>query len=647
MRASDPERWSVVISDRVLVAAVGVLLLGGAVAGVGAFLVDPGAATPDPVAFDETLQRGLPVSVEQRASENGTSLPKMEVFYSQVQYAVGYTGAGEGVAALRRAEEERQFGYPLVVYVSDYEGTGASCEGGRLRADADPGWVTADGAAFVVDSSAKTPAGTAVIPFGSRDAARSFADDCGGSVLGWSELRDRPFERTQASHVRNSLDAWRADADENVTAARGLLDRPVAAVVDGESSTLQDAIDAAPPNTTVRVEGTIKANVTIRKPITLRGHSATLRGDGNGTVIRVRADRAAVAGVRIEGVGDARRQEGVELDDPSGEWDARFARAYGYADAGITVANATDVYVRNVTIETPTSGIIFRNAPGGIVEGVRVNGTSTWHEGFMSISSIRSPIIVQESTITGGRDGVYLHRADGTVIRNNTFRGGRFGVHLMYSSETLVEGNYARGQALSGFVIMTDPTSNAIVGNVVRNATSGISTAGSRAYVARNVIVDTERGISAAAGQSIYENNVLYGNEVGMVASALLPSSRVVENDFVANDRHATARLGPLRIYTHDGRGNYWEGASGGVRASETLNDRYAPTSPIDRRLHRVRAAATLGNAPSVQGFRALRGTIPGLRSASIVDTAPRSSPANPELLAIARNESGETGGSG
>jgi parallel beta-helix repeat protein len=249
--------------------------------------------------------------------------------------------------------------------------------------------------------------------------------------------------------------------------------------------------------------------------------------------------------------------------------------------------------------------------------------------------------------ITGGRDGVYLHRADGAVLRNNTLRGGRFGVHLMYSSEMLIERNYARGQALSGFVIMTDPMSNAIVGNVVRNATTGISTAGSRAYVARNVIVDTDRGISAAAGQSIYQHNVLYGNEVGMLASALLPSSRVVDNDFLANDRHATARLGPLRIYTHDGRGNYWEGASEGVRAIGSLNTRYAPTSPIDRRLHKIRSAATLGSAPSVRGFRALRGTIPGLRSASIVDTAPRSSPANPELLAVARNESTASEGSG
>jgi parallel beta-helix repeat protein len=233
------------------------------------------------------------------------------------------------------------------------------------------------------------------------------------------------------------------------------------------------------------------------------------------------------------------------------------------------------------------------------------------------------------------------------VFRNNSFSDGRFGVHLMYSSETLIEGNVARGQALSGYVIMTDPIANAIVGNTVYNATTGISTAGSRAYVARNVIVGTDRGISAASGESIYEHNVLYGNEVGMVASALIPSSRVVDNDFIANDRHATARLGPLRIYTHEGRGNYWEGASGQVRTSGMWEGGYAPTSPLDGRLHRVDAAATLRSSPAVQGFRSLRGSIPGLRSASIVDTAPRSTPANPGLVASARNESASMGAPG
>jgi parallel beta-helix repeat protein len=639
----------VTVSDRRLVTAVGVLLLGGVIVGAGAFLADPGAATPEPVPFDDTIQRGFPVSVEQEAATTGASVPKAQVFYSQFGYVVGYSGVGQAVAALQRPERERQFGYPLVVYVSDYEGTGATCEGGTLRTGADPGWVAADDAAFVVGSSAETPAGEVVIPFGSHTAAESFASDCGGEVLDWSAVRERPFELQQASDVRGSVDTWRGSADERIDAGRELLDRPVETVVDPETSTVQAAVDAAPPNTTVLIEGTFEGNVTIRKPLTLRGRNATIRGTGNGTVVGVRADRAAVADVRIEGVGDARQEAGTDLDDPSEEWDARFERAYGYADAGVTVANATGVYLRNVHVETPTSGIIFRNAPNGIVEGVSVNGTRSWTEGFMSLTSIRSPVVVQDSVFTGGRDGVYLHRADGTVVRNNTFRGGRFGVHLMFSSETLIAGNRATGQGIAGFVIMTDPTANAIVGNEVRNATDGIVTAGSRVYVARNVVVDTDRAISGAAGQSIYENNVMYDNDVGMVASALVPSSRVVDNDFVANDRHAIARLGPLRVYTHDGRGNYWEGAAGRARPDGTLDTAYEPTSPVDRRLHRIRAAATLRSAPSVRGIRALRGTIPGLRSASIVDTAPLAEPANPDLLADARNGSdvGSGGDSG
>jgi nitrous oxidase accessory protein NosD len=182
----------------------------------------------------------------------------------------------------------------------------------------------------------------------------------------------------------------------------------------------------------------------------------------------------------------------------------------------------------------------------------------------------------------------------------------------------------------------------------VRHANGGIFVGGSRSYVARNVVVGADRGMVAYATRSRYEHNVLYGNAVGFAASTVVPSNRVVANDFVGNERHATAGPGPLRIYTADGRGNYWEGAydtavDGG--GSPTLDRAYSPTDELDRRLHRTDAAVTLSAAPSVRGLRTFRGTTPGFRKASIVDLAPLRRPANPERLARARNETAVAGG--
>lgn len=627
------------VSDRTLAVATLAVLLVGAVFGMGAFLVTAGAVTPEPVSFDDTIQLGVGISAEQTAQQRGLTIPRAQVFYSQFEYVLGYNGVGQAVGALERPGREGQFGYPLVVYVSDYATVAPTCENGTLRANAGVDWEPAGEAAFVVGSEARTPAGDAVVPFGSVAAAESFVADCGGHIVDWATLRDRSFDLDRAGDVRERVGPQHAWATEAVAASRALLDREVAVVVGADAPTVQSALDLAPRNATVLVPpGTYEERLRIAKPVTLRGQNATLRGSGNGTVVEVRADDVAITGFHIEGVGNATQKPGTDLGAPAEEWDARFERAYGHGDAGVGVANVTGTYVGNVTIETPANGVVFRDAPGGVIEDLRVDGMDDWQAGFMGVASVRSRLVVQDSTFVGGRDGVYLHRGDGTVIRNSTFRAQRYGVHTMFTSRTLIANNVAREEAFAGIVIMTDPTANAVVGNDVRDSTTGIATAGSRSYLAYNVVVDTNRGLSTAAEQSLYEHNVLYENQIGLVASTIVPSNWVVANDLVANDRHAISGVGALRVFTREGRGNYWEGAYGVAGPDGTLDRAYVPTSPIDRRLHRTRAAVTLGSAPAVRGVRALRGTVPGLRSGSIVDLAPLSEPANPVLLASARN---------
>jgi nitrous oxidase accessory protein NosD/nitrous oxide reductase accessory protein NosL len=631
MDAGETRTWQLVT------AALSALLL---TAAVGAFAVDLGAARPDPVPYEDTVELGATAEIEQTADRRAATLPRVEIFYSQYRYVVGYTGVTEAVAALDEPGRERQFGYPLVVYASDYAGRTPRCAGGTLTTATDPGWVPAAAAHFVVGSRA-TLAGTAVVvPFSDADDADGFAAACGGRVVGWETLRREPPPVPNATGVASAVDDRRERADRRVAEAAARLDRPVSTVVGRDAPTVGAAVTAAPPNTTVLVPpGTYADRVTVEKPLTIRGRDATVDGGGEGTVIDVRADGVAVTGLTIRGVGNATRAANTSASD---DWDAPIQQGYGEGDAGIAAVNVSDVYVRNVSIHTPANGVLLRRAPNAVVDGIRVHGSTEWIDGFMGVMAMHAPVVVQDSRIEGGRDGVYLHRAHGTVVRNTTFLDHRFGVHLMYTSEALVADNVARGQEGSGVVVMTRPTENAVVGNDVRHADGGIFVGGSRSYVARNVVVDTDRGLVTYATRSTYERNVLYRNEVGFAASAVVPSNRVVANDFVDNDRHATAGPGPLRIYTEDGRGNYWDGAYDvgvGADGSPTLDRAYSPTDDLDRRLHRTDAAVTLRAAPTVHGLRAFRGTTPGVRTASIVDLAPLDRPANPDLLARARNE--------
>ncbi len=250
-----------------------------------------------------------------------------------------------------------------------------------------------------------------------------------------------------------------------------------------DAPTIQAAVDAAPPNTTVLVPaGTYREEVRIAKPVTVRGQNASLVGSGNGTVVRVTADRVTLTGLAISGVGNAtlNRTTRTEGTDGTGGWDTKILHSYGGGDAGVAAVNASSLLVADVTVETPANGILLRRSEGTVVRDVTVNGTAEWRDGFMGVIAMNAPVVVQDSTLRGGRDGVYLHRAHGTVVRNNTFLSGRFGTHLMYTSDTLVADNRARGQLYSGIVVMTEPTGNAVVGNDVRHSGSGIATAGSR-----------------------------------------------------------------------------------------------------------------------------------------------------------------------
>ena len=611
---------------RVLVVATLVGLVGLA----GVFLVDAGERQPDPVSFDRAVSFDLPEEDDRALEERGLTVPRVQVFYSQYPYVVGYEGVERAVDVMGEPAHRQQYGYPLTVYVSDYAGTGVEItEDGYLDTETDPSWVSADDTQFVLDSGARTTVSRTIVPFGEEDAARSFAQRHGGTVADWSTVRSHDVQLSDATAVRAAVPEQRASADERVANVTPALDRPVSTVVGEDAPTVQAAVNAAAPGTTVLVPpGTYEERVTVDRPVTVRGAGATLRGDGDGTVVRLTHDRAALSGLSIAGIGESTRAEDTNTTDG---WDEQVEMAYGHSDAGIHVVDAAGVYVHQVRIETPTSGIVFRDSPDSVVDGVNIVGTAAPRDGFMGVLSIRSALVVQNSRFDGGRDGVYLHRAEGSVVRNNTFLDNRFGVHLMYTSGALVAGNVARGQSSAGIVIMTTPARNAVVGNDVRYAAEGIIPTGSRSYIADNVLAHNEVGLMTGTTQSVFERNVLYSNKVGARSGSTIPSNVVRRNDFVANDQHAITGAGPLRVWTSGATGNYWEGPQGYL--VESVLDSYSPTDPTERRFNRTDGAVTIATSPAARALAEIRSTAPGLRRGDIVDTAPLADPVSPGVV--------------
>lgn len=614
--------------------------------------VPVGNDVAEPAQTGNTFDLGLTDETVREVERRGLSIPRVQVYYSNYEYVVGFDTIESFRLEQQRAGHHRQFGQPVAVFVSDYATTNVSLtEGGALTAANHVGLVDAEDAFVVVDSDARLPSGPVAVPFGDRGAAAEFADEHGGDVVHWSAVGDavtpaQPLTRQNFRAAANNRSAW---ADATVAAARTLRDRPTAVTVGEDAPTLAAAVAAAPPNTTVRVPpGTYRTDgLTVNKSLTISGAgpATRIRGDGNGTVVHVTAPRVALADLRIDGVGDvgSRRSMLNASRLETADWSENIELAYGRGDAAVRLVNAPESLLAGLHIDTPSSGVVSLNSTRSVVRDTALNVTRGADDGFMGLVAMHDPLVVEDSRFSGGRDGVYTHRADGVVVRNNSFRDSRFGVHEMYTSRSLVRNNTVR-DTKTGIIIMTRPTGTIVVDNDVRASQVGLSTAGSDAYYAGNVVTDNARGIDVLGSQSLVERNTITGNGVGVRSGPALPTNLVTANDIVANDRAVTTDLGPLRVWTVDGGGNYWGPMPGSDPDADGHYERpFRPSGAVDEHLHDAPGAWTLAQSPAVALTRSVQGTVPGLRSAGVVDTAPRVTPARPATLAAARGANNAT----
>ncbi|MFC7204223.1 NosD domain-containing protein [Haloferax namakaokahaiae] len=593
--------------------------------------VVPAAGSVSPVEFDDTVKTGGTAVDVQQAEADGFEVPVAQVHFSRYRYVMGYYDVQTAAADTQSPESARQFGDPLAVFVTDYAHVIPLVDDdGHLRTKHNraTGWVEADEAVFVVESGARVASGPIVVPFSDPADARDFADEYGGEVVGWKQVQNRAENPLSArlDAFESSVEAHHARADQTTAASERLFARPVSMVVGDDAPTIRAAVESAPANTTVYVPpGTYEVDtVELNRSITLlgAGKETELVGDGNGSVVHVRAESAAVGNLSIGGVGDVGTR-GVQATNESVDWDTRVTLAYGRGDAGIVLDGANDSAIRDVRIDTPASGVIARESRASI-SNLTVQGADKPSDGFMGVVLIGQPSVVQHSTFLDGRDGVYTHRADGSVVRDNYMESGRYGVHEMYTSDTLVADNVVRENEI-GVIIMTRPVGNLVVGNDVRDSEFGFIPAGSDTYVADNVFARNEYGMDVSGDRQVYVRNVVAGNHVGVRGSSTFPTNVVVSNDIVGNDVRVESTLGPMRTWTVGGEGNYWgELPVADADGDGTYDRAFEPSNPVDANLTRDPSALVLSNSPVMEALRSVRDEIAGLRGSGVVDTAPR-----------------------
>ncbi|MGZ4918099.1 MAG: right-handed parallel beta-helix repeat-containing protein [Halobacteriota archaeon] len=190
----------------------------------------------------------------------------------------------------------------------------------------------------------------------------------------------------------------------------------------GQYKTITDAVNAAQPGDTITLDpGTYVENVTITKPLTLRGEGSsatTMRAANPGQdVIRLQGTGIRIEGMKISGATGA---SGVHVDHVS-----------GFTVAGVAVRNTG----RAVYLDGASNGEVSNSNLADNGYGVYCDGASR--------NTIAGNVASGEQGVPPALgDGIYMYYCNGnTITHNNLSANHVFGISLFHSSGNTIANN--------------------------------------------------------------------------------------------------------------------------------------------------------------------------------------------------------------
>lgn len=351
---------------------------------------------------------------------------------------------------------------------------------------------------------------------------------------------------------------------------------------------LQERLDAAPPGSTVTVDGGIHPGpVIVRGPLEVVGlNGPILDGGGHGSVVTLAGEGIVFRGFTV-------RNSGRQVTEEA---------------AGISVTGdrhriednrIEDVYF-GIHVEDGAGHEIVGNdlAPGQDRGARPGHAVSLWH-----VTDTR----VVRNRIRDARDGVYLSFVDGVEVEGNEISDCRYAVHSMYSENAVVRGNHFHHNLLGAALMYSD--SLTLTGNRIEDQRLGATPYGvllkdiEDLDLAGNRLVRNRVGIYAEGvaqqpeSRARIEGNWIAGQETGLLLQKNVRVT-VVGNLLVDNLADVRAKGGELsktNRWSEDGRGNYWSAYRGFDREGDGIGDL----------AHRVEGVMEelLRKSPGVQAF--------------------------------------------
>ncbi len=384
--------------------------------------------------------------------------------------------------------------------------------------------------------------------------------------------------------------------------------------VEPGAGTLATAIEgAAPGDVLVLSGGAYLGPVTIDRALTLQGDgSATIDGQGQGSVITVTADDVVLTGLHVTGSGTNNQAIDSGIKVVRGADRARITLNRLTDNMhGVDIHGGLDAFVAGNTIEGRQNhrmnergnGFYVWNAPGTVIEG---------------------------NTVRWGRDGIFANASKKNTFRNNTFRDLRFAVHYMYTHDSTVSGNISIGNHL-GFAIMFSDrvtvTDNLSLGDrehgLMLNFANGADVAGNlvRGGTKKCLFIYN-------AHKNLIFRNRFEGCGIGIHFTAGSERNLLTENAFLGNQEQVKYVGTRFMEWSHEGRGNFWSDHPAFDLNGDGIADGvFRPNDLMDHILWSQPAAALLTGSPAVQLVRWSQSSFPAILPGGVTDSHPLMTP--------------------
>ena len=318
----------------------------------------------------------------------------------------------------------------------------------------------------------------------------------------------------------------------------------------GPLARIQQAVDAAGPGDTIRIEpGTYAGNVVLDRKLTLEGVGhPIIRGGGRSSVITVKAEGCTIRNLVIEHSGEmlAEEDSGLLLHSSGNRIEHNQLRDVLF---GIYLYQSDN----NVLLDNVIRGRAWLGM------GERGAGIHIWNSTGNTITA---------NTISEARDGMYLQNAYHTLVAHNRVHDLRYGLHYMSSDDNRFEDNQFY-DSVAGAAIMYSRRIE-FRRNVFRHnrgfSSFGILFQDSEGCTAEeNAFVDNAVGIfMEALRASAFRRNLIAANDTAIQAFSSASGNTFSGNNFIAN-------LSPIEVvgrttetrWSEAGRGNYWSDYQG------------------------------------------------------------------------------------